>query len=70
MEHFPTFPARWAWTFMEDGRAFALADFDHDGRLEVFLKNRNGPQLRILRNVMKDLGPVDRIPSARRQEQS
>ena len=42
---------------MEDGRAFALADFDHDGRLEVFLKNRNGPQLRILRNVMKDLGP-------------
>ena len=56
--------------FMEDGRAFALADFDHDGRLEVFLKNRNGPQLRILRNVMKDLGPVDRIPSARRQEQS
>jgi len=43
--------------FMEDGRAFALADFDHDGRLEVFLKNRNGPQLRILRNVMQDLAP-------------
>ena len=44
--------------FVEDGRAFALADFDHDGRLEVFLKNRNGPQLRILRNVMKDLAPA------------
>jgi len=43
--------------FLEDGRAFALADFDHDGRLEVFLKNRNGPQLRLLRNVMKDLPP-------------
>jgi tetratricopeptide (TPR) repeat protein len=43
--------------FLEDGRAFALADFDHDGRLEVFLKNRNGPQLRLLKNVMKDLGP-------------
>jgi tetratricopeptide (TPR) repeat protein/peroxiredoxin len=43
--------------FLEDGRAFALADFDHDGRLEVFLKNRNGPQLRVLKNVMKDLGP-------------
>src|SRR3989454_2320611 len=43
--------------FMEDGRAFALADFDHDGRLEVFLKNRNGPQLRLLKNVMKDLPP-------------
>jgi len=43
--------------FMEDGRAFALADFDHDGRLEVFLKNRNAPQLRILQNVMEELPP-------------
>ena len=43
--------------FLEDGRAFALADFDHDGRMEVFLKNRNGPQLRLLKNVMKDLAP-------------
>ena len=43
--------------FLEDGRAFALADFDHDGRQEVFLKNRNGPQLRVLKNVMKDLPP-------------
>jgi tetratricopeptide (TPR) repeat protein/peroxiredoxin len=43
--------------FVEDGRAFALADFDHDGRQEVFLKNRNGPQLRLLKNAMKDLPP-------------
>ena len=43
--------------FFEDGRAFALADFDHDGRQEVFLKNRNGPQLRIMRNVMENLPP-------------
>src|SRR6266550_374690 len=42
--------------FLEDGRAFALADLDHDGRLEVVLKNRNAPQLRILRNAMKELG--------------
>lgn len=42
--------------FVEDGRAFALADFDHDGRLECFLKNRNGPQLRVLKNAMKELG--------------
>ena len=41
--------------FIEDGRSFALADFDHDGRLEIFLKNRNAPQLRILKNVMPDL---------------
>jgi tetratricopeptide (TPR) repeat protein len=43
--------------FVEDGRAFALADFDHDGRLEAFLKNRNAPQLRLLRNVVEDLPP-------------
>ncbi len=42
---------------VEDGRAFALADFDHDGRLEVFLKNRNAPQLRILKNVTQNLPP-------------
>jgi tetratricopeptide (TPR) repeat protein len=41
--------------FIEDGRSFALADFDHDGRLEVFLKNRNGPQLRALKNVFPKL---------------
>ncbi len=43
--------------FVEDGRSFALADFDHDGRLEVFLKNRSAPQLRILKNVMEELPP-------------
>jgi Flp pilus assembly protein TadD/peroxiredoxin len=42
--------------FIEDGRSFALADLDQDGRLEVILKNRNAPQLRILRNAMKELG--------------
>jgi tetratricopeptide (TPR) repeat protein/peroxiredoxin len=44
--------------FLEDGRAFALADFDHDGRQEVFLKNRNAPQLRLLKNVMEHLPPA------------
>ena len=43
--------------FIEDGRSFALADFDHDGRQEVFLKNRNAPQLRLLKNVMRTLPP-------------
>jgi tetratricopeptide (TPR) repeat protein len=41
---------------IEDGRTFALGDFDHDGNLEVVLKNRNGPQLRFFKNVMPDLG--------------
>ena len=43
--------------FLEDGRAFALGDIDHDGRTEVILKNRNGPQLRVLKNVMEELPP-------------
>ncbi|MGB2624989.1 MAG: FG-GAP-like repeat-containing protein [Candidatus Acidiferrum sp.] len=40
----------------DDSRSFALADLDHDGRLEIVLKSRNAPQLRILRNAMKSLG--------------
>jgi Flp pilus assembly protein TadD len=40
----------------DDSRSFALADVDHDGRLEVIVKNRTGPQLRIFHNEMKDLG--------------
>lgn len=42
--------------FPDDSRAFVLADIDHDGRLEVILKNRTAPQLRILRNAMTELG--------------
>jgi len=42
--------------FLDDSRSFALADLDHDGRLELTLKNRNAPQLRILHNVMNEIG--------------
>ena len=42
--------------FRDDSRAFALADIDGDGRVEVILKNRNAPQVRILRNTVNDLG--------------
>ena len=44
--------------FIEDSRTFALADFDHDGRTELVLKNRNGPQMRFVKNVMPDLAPA------------
>jgi tetratricopeptide (TPR) repeat protein len=42
--------------FLEDARAFALADIDHDGRLEVILKNRNAPQVRVLHNALEGIG--------------
>ncbi len=41
---------------LEDGRSFALADLDGDGRIEVVVKNRNAPQLRVMRNALPDLG--------------
>jgi Flp pilus assembly protein TadD/peroxiredoxin len=42
--------------FIEDSRSFALADVDHDGRLEIILKNRGRPQVRVLHNAIKHLG--------------
>ncbi len=41
---------------MEDCRAFALSDIDHDGRVEIILKSRNAPQLRILKNALPTIG--------------
>jgi tetratricopeptide (TPR) repeat protein len=41
---------------LDDSRSFALTDLDGDGRLEIVLKNRTGPQIRILRNCMRELG--------------
>ncbi|HVR75489.1 MAG TPA: CRTAC1 family protein, partial [Planctomycetota bacterium] len=42
--------------YLEDGRALCVADFDRDGRPDLLLRNRNGPQVRILRNVWPDPG--------------
>ena len=36
--------------FAEDGRAFAVCDFDGDGRPDILLKSRLGPQVRLLQN--------------------
>ena len=44
--------------FIEDSRAFALADFDGDGRQEILLKNRNAPQLRLMKNTISGLPPA------------
>ena len=42
---------------IEDSRSFALSDLDGDGRLEIVLKNRTAPQLRIFQNRIDALGP-------------
>ena len=36
--------------FAEDSRAFAITDFDGDGRPDIILKSRMGPQLRVFQN--------------------
>ena len=36
--------------YAEDSRAFAIADFDGDGRADPILKSRLGPQVRVLQN--------------------
>ena len=36
--------------FADDSRAFAATDIDNDGNLDIVLKSRLGPQVRILRN--------------------
>jgi len=42
--------------FPDDSRSFALADLNHDGRLEVILKSRTAPQVRVLHNAMTTIG--------------
>lgn len=40
--------------FREDGRGFALLDFDHDGWLDIAATSPNVPSFRLLRNTMGD----------------
>ena len=36
--------------FPDDGRAIATTDWDHDGDLDLWISNRNGPRIRLMRN--------------------
>ena len=54
---FPIFPVRSGSTFWKMAGRSPWRTSIIDGRQEVFLKNRNGPQLRVLKNVMEDLPP-------------
>ena len=36
--------------FAGDGRSFATLDYDHDGDLDLLIKFRTGPQVRLMRN--------------------
>lgn len=40
--------------FADDGRAFGVIDFDRDGDLDLIVKNRTDPQIRLLRNDIRN----------------
>ncbi len=39
--------------FLDDGRAVAVADWDFDGDLDLWITNRTAPRVRFLRNNLK-----------------
>ena len=40
--------------FIDDGRAVATCDWDHDGDLDIWIANRSGPRVRFMRNNMRE----------------
>lgn len=48
--------------FIDDGRAVALTDWDHDGDLDIWVTNRTAPMIRFLRN---DIGHTNGFLSVR-----
>ena len=47
---FANISATSGFDFPDDGRGLAVVDWDHDGDLDLWVSNRNAPQLRFLRN--------------------
>lgn len=49
-EPFATVSSVTGFDYLDDSRAITLADWDHDGDLDVWVANRTAPRLRFLRN--------------------
>ena len=51
---FANISASSGFDFDDDGRAIGCVDWDFDGDMDLWITNRNGPQLRFLRNSLPD----------------
>ena len=51
--------------FPDDGRSVAVVDWDHDGDLDLWLRNRSAPRLRLMRNLTGEIAPDDQHISVR-----
>lgn len=56
-ERFACVSASSGFDFPDDARGLAVTDWDMDGDLDVWVSNRNAPQVRLLRNELPRPGP-------------
>jgi peroxiredoxin len=43
----------------DDGRGLAIVDWDQDGDLDLWFRNRTAPRLRLMRNLTNEIAPDD-----------
>jgi tetratricopeptide (TPR) repeat protein len=58
---FATISALTGLDFPDDGRALARVDWDQDGDLDLWARNRTGPRLRLMLNRAADLGTARHV---------
>jgi peroxiredoxin len=51
--------------FPDDGRSLGVVDWDGDGDLDIWFRNRTAPRLRLMRNLTNEIAPDDQSISLR-----
>lgn len=50
---------------LDDGRAVAAIDWDHDGDVDLWFRNRSAPRLRLMRNLTNEVAPREQSVTIR-----